>query len=116
MDSFFDSFCRLYNEFLEERRRASGEYYAECNRLNRLARVDQCSRSSSVVRSTSGSVGKEKDEVASTTSTKRSLKSVERGECSSKGKIPKTYQKKKKPQPQDKDPEVLHKLKKVAKN
>ena len=116
VDSFIDSFCRFFYDFLEERRRAGGEYYTECNRLNRLAQVDQGSRTSSVVRSTSSSAGKEKDEVASTTSTKRSSKSVEKGECSSKGKTPKASQKKKNPQPQDKDLEVFHKLKKVAKN
>ena len=75
VDSFIDSFCRLYNEFLAERRRMSGEYYAECFRLNWLARVDQGSRSSSVVRSgSSSSIGKETDEVASTTSAKQSTK------------------------------------------
>ena len=111
VDTFLDSFCRLYDQFVETRRRASGEYYSECNRINRLARAEQVSRSSSEARSTSSSVGKKKGDVSKTASVKRQSSSVVEGACSSKGAAPRSSKSKKKNQVVDKDPDVFHKLK-----
>ena len=56
VDSFIAAFCELYKEFLAKRRQSSDEHYTECNRVNRLSRAEQGSRSSSVVQSSSSSV------------------------------------------------------------
>ena len=55
VDSFIAAFCELYKEFLAKRRQSSDEHYTECNRVNRLSRAEQGSRSSSVVQSSSSS-------------------------------------------------------------
>ena len=56
VDSFIASFCELYKEFLAKRSQSSDEHYTDCNRVNRLSRAEQGSRSSSVVQSSSSSV------------------------------------------------------------
>ena len=55
VDSFIAAFCELYKEFLAKRRQSSDERYTECNRVNRLSRAEQGSRSSSVLQSSSSS-------------------------------------------------------------
>ena len=98
----------LYNTFLNERRKAFDAEYSACNVANRLPRVRSESEASSrLSRSECGS------DVASSTSSVGTVIQKKGTGGSPKGK---TSQKKKNSQPQDKDPEVLHKLKKAAKH
>ena len=79
VDWFISAFCELYGEFLLNRRRSSDEHYTECNRVNRLSRAEQGSRTSSVVRSSSNSsVGKENTDAGRTGEKSVASKRVEK--------------------------------------
>ena len=109
-DAFAAPYVTRYNAFLAERRRAFDAEYSACNIANRLPRVRTESKAPShLSRSECDS------DVASSTSSVGTVVQKKGTGCSSKGKTPKTSQKNKKHQLQDKDPEVFHKLKKAAK-
>ena len=110
-DAFAARYVTLYNTLLNERRKASDAEYSACNVANRLPRVRAESKASSrLSRSECG------NDVASSTSSVGTVIQKKGTGGSSKGKTSKTSQKKKNSQPQDKDPEVVHKLKKAAKH
>ena len=110
-DAFAVLYVTRYNAFLAGRRKAFDAAYSACNITNCLPRVRTESKASShLSRSECGS------DVASSTNSVGTVVQKKGTSFSSKGKPPKTSQKTKKPQPQDKDPEVFHKLKKAAKH
>ena len=110
VDSFISAFCELDGEFLLKRRRSSDEHYTEFNRVNRLSRAEQGSRTSSVVRSSSNSsVGKEKSDAGRTGEKSVAAKRVEKPtktdtqDSSSKATTPKKKPKKSSDRPVDHD-------------
>ena len=110
-DPFAARYVTLYNTFLNERRKASNAEYSACNVANRLPRVRSESKASSrLSRSQCGS------DVASSTSSVGTVIRKKGTGGSSKEKTSRTSQMKRNSQPQDEDPEVLHKLKNAAKH
>ena len=110
-DVFAARYVTLYNTILNERRKAFDAEYSACNVANRLPRVRSESKASGrLSRSECGS------DVASSTSSVGTVIQKKGTAGSSKEKTSETSRKKKNSQPQDKDPEVLHKLKKATKH
>ena len=122
LDSFVGRYITLYFAFLAENCKYFDSHYDACNKANRLARVNQGSKSAA-----SSSVVSESEKMRTNTSVDRGSKFAEDSNCSSKpksqvdlmaaldiGVTSVKRKKKKKTSTKDKDPVVFHRLKKSS--
>ena len=141
VSAFVGRYKSLYRNYLAERRKICEAYYIECNKANRSARDIQVSSAAETGSSTSSVGSSKKLKVAvpktisrdlyvaasssksmgkSCGSSKRdgvgSTKAAVGVDCLSGGTQDSSKRKKKKPAPREKDPSVVHKLKKGANN
>ena len=142
VSAFLGRYKSLYRSYLAERRKSCETYYIECNKANRSARDSQVSSVAETGSSTSSVVSSKKSKVADPKSISRdvcvaasssksmgkscgsskkdgvgSTKSAVGVDCLSEGGTQDASKTKtKKPPPREKDPSVVHRLKKGANN